>query len=53
MIPNRKARRKMAKDLGLFKETSSEQKKEQAKRTKEMSKLIKLQNLTKQRNSNK
>jgi len=53
MVPNRKARRKMAKDLGLFKETSSEQKKEQSKRTKEMSKILKLQNLTRQRNQNK
>jgi hypothetical protein len=48
-LPNRKQRRQLAKDLGLFKNKS----KESSDRSKEMGKMINLRNLTEQRNKNR
>lgn len=45
-LPNRKQRRKLAKDLGLFKDRN----KNSGTRAKEVGKMINLRNLTEQRN---
>lgn len=53
-LPNRKERRKMAKDLGLFgKKKSSEETQESKERSKAVGNLIRLRNLTEQRNKTK
>ncbi len=53
-LPNRKERRKIAKDLGLFgKKKDSAEKTESKERSKAIGNLIRLRNLTEQRNSNK
>jgi len=49
-LPNRKERRKMAKDLGLL---GKEADKESKERSKVMGNLIHLRNLTEQRNKKK
>jgi len=52
-LPNRKQRRKMAKDMGLFgKNKQKNEGGEVAERSKAMGKLIHLRNLTEQRNNN-
>lgn len=48
-LPNRKQRRKLAKDLGLFKDRH----KNSGVRAKEVGKMINLRNLTEQRNQEK
>jgi len=48
-LPNRKQRRKLAKDLGLFKDRN----KNSGTRSKEVGKMINLRNLTEQRNQQK
>lgn len=48
-MPNRRERRKIAKDLGLLKKGT----KESSERSKSIGKLIHLRNLTEQRNANK
>lgn len=53
-LPNRKERRKIAKDMGLFGKNKPKVKdKEQEERSKSIGKLIHLRNLTEQRNLNK
>lgn len=53
-LPNRKERRKMAKDLGLFgKKKDKPETSESKERTKAVGNLIRLRNLTEQRNNNK
>lgn len=52
-LPNRKQRRKLAKDLGLFKRTSKKKKEESSEKTQALGKFIRLRNLTEQRNQNK
>ena len=53
-LPNRKERRKMAKDLGLFgKNKDKAETAESKERTKAVGNLIRLRNLTEQRNNNK
>jgi hypothetical protein len=52
-LPNRKERRKIAKDLKLNKNRSKKEKEEISQRIKSMGNLIKLRNLTEQRNSHK
>jgi hypothetical protein len=53
-LPNRKERRKMAKDLGLFgKKKNKAETSESKERTKAVGNLIRLRNLTEQRNNNK
>lgn len=50
-LPNRKERRKMAKDLGFFKKKKdSSELQESKERTKAVGNLIRLRNLTEQRN---
>lgn len=51
-LPNRRQRRKMAKDLGLFKK-KNRRKKEDPEKAQAIGKLIHLRNLTEQRNQNK
>ena len=53
-LPNRKERRKMAKDLGFFgKKKDKAETAESKERTKAVGNLIRLRNLTEQRNNNK
>jgi hypothetical protein len=52
-LPNRKARRKMAKDMGLFGKNKKLKDQESSDRAKSIGKLIHLRNLTEQRNLNK
>lgn len=52
-LPNRKERRKIAKDLGLFGKNKSSKNEEAKDRSKAMGNLIRLRNLTEQRNKNK
>ena len=53
-LPNRKERRKLAKDLGLFgKKKDSADNAESKERSKAVGNLIRLRNLTEQRNSKK
>jgi hypothetical protein len=53
-LPNRRERRKAAKDLGLLgKKKDSGEKNESKERSKAIGNLIRLRNLTEQRNSNK
>ena len=49
-LPNRKERRKIAKDLGLFGKNKSSNTDEAKDRAKAMGNLIRLRNLTEQRN---
>lgn len=49
-LPNRKERRKIAKDLGLFGKNKSANTDESKDRAKAMGNLIRLRNLTEQRN---
>jgi hypothetical protein len=53
-LPNRKERRKIAKDLGLLgKKKSSLEQSESKERAKAVGNLIRLRNLTEQRNNKK
>jgi len=53
-LPNRKERRKLAKDLGLFgKKKDTAETQESKERSKAVGNLIRLRNLTEQRNNNK
>lgn len=52
-LPNRKERRKLAKEMGLNKDKSKKEKEEISQRSKAIGNLIRLRNLTEQRNSNK
>jgi hypothetical protein len=52
-LPNRKERRKLAKEMGLNKGKSKKEKEEISQRSKAIGNLIRLRNLTEQRNSNK
>lgn len=52
-LPNRKERRKLVKELGLNKDKSKKEKSEISQRRKAVGNLIKLRNLTEQRNLNK
>lgn len=52
-LPNRKERRKLAKEMGLNKDKSKKEKEEISQRSKAVGNLIRLRNLTEQRNSNK
>lgn len=52
-LPNRKERRKLAKEMGLSKGKSKKEKEEISQRSKAVGNLIRLRNLTEQRNSNK
>ena len=49
-LPNRKERRKIAKDLGLFGKKKDSATDESKERSKAMGNLIRLRNLTEQRN---
>lgn len=52
-LPNRKERRKIAKNLGLFGKNKSANTEDAKDRAKAMGNLIRLRNLTEQRNKNK
>jgi hypothetical protein len=52
-LPNRKERRKLAKEMGLNKDKSKKERDEISQRSKAVGNLIRLRNLTEQRNSNK
>jgi hypothetical protein len=52
-LPNRRERRKLAKEMGLNKGKSKKEKQEISQRSKVAGNLIRLRNLTEQRNSNK
>jgi hypothetical protein len=52
-LPNRKERRKIAKNLGLFGKNKSANTEDAKDRAKSMGNLIRLRNLTEQRNKNK
>jgi hypothetical protein len=52
-LPNRKERRKIAKDAGVFGKNKSVNTEEAKGRAKAMGNLIRLRNLTEQRNKNK
>lgn len=52
-LPNRKERRKLAKQMGLFGKKSEAVSDESKERSKAMGNLIRLRNLTEQRNRKK
>jgi hypothetical protein len=52
-LPNRKERRKIAKEIGVFGKNKSMNTEEAKDRAKSMGNLIRLRNLTEQRNKNK
>lgn len=52
-LPNRKERRKMAKEMGLLSNKTNPLKDESRERSKVMGNLIRLRNLTEQRNRKK
>jgi hypothetical protein len=52
-LPNRKERRKIAKDLGLFGDKKNIVTDESKERSKVMGNLLRLRNLTEQRNRKK
>jgi hypothetical protein len=52
ILPNRKERRKMAKEMGLFGKNKNKNT-ESSERSRSVGKLIHLRNLTEQRNSKK
>lgn len=52
-LPNRKERRKAAKEMGLLNNKKNPQKEDSRERTKVMGNLIRLRNLTEQRNRKK
>ena len=53
-LPNRQERRKLAKDLGLFgKKKDTAETQESKERSKAVGNLIRLRNLTEQRNNSK
>lgn len=53
ILPNRKERRKKAKELGLFGKNKNAKTAESSERSRSVGKLIHLRNLTEQRNSKK
>jgi hypothetical protein len=53
ILPNRKERRKLAKDMGLFGKKKNINSSETSERSRSIGKLIHLRNLTEQRNSKK
>lgn len=52
-LPNRKERRKIAKELGLFGKNKDKNNEESKERAKTMGNLLRLRNLTEQRNRKK
>lgn len=52
-LPNRKERRKIAKELGLFGKNKDKNNDESRERAKTMGNLLRLRNLTEQRNRKK
>jgi hypothetical protein len=52
-LPNRKERRKMAKEMGLLNNKTNTVKDDSKERSKAMGNLIRLRNLTEQRNRKK
>lgn len=52
-LPNRRQRRKLAKDLGLFKKDKRKKSSDENEKSQAIGKLIHLRNLTEQRNREK
>lgn len=52
-LPNRKERRKLAKEMGLTKGKTKKEREEISQRSKAVGNLIRLRNLTEQRNISK
>lgn len=52
-LPNRKERRKLAKEMGLTRGKTKKEKEEISHRAKAVGNLIRLRNLTEQRNTSK
>jgi len=52
-LPNRKERRKMAKELGIFGKNKEKSNEESKEKSKSMGNLLRLRNLTEQRNRKK
>lgn len=52
-LPNRKERRKIAKDMGLLSNKTNSTKDDSRERSKAMGNLLRLRNLTEQRNRKK
>ncbi len=50
-LPNRKQRRQLAKELGLFKDRTKKVKDKTKERSRDVGRVINLRNLTEQRNN--